>query len=67
MKTATAWILGIFGLLIAGVIGFAIYKSSQNVANASTNAGAAAGTSLGNSLAQQAINGLGDLLGIHHG
>lgn len=67
MKTTTVVILGIFGLAIAGIIGFFIYRSSQQVAAASQQAGASAGEALGTSLANQAVAGIGDLLGIHHG
>ena len=65
MKTGVAWIIGIAVVLAAFLIGFFIYKASQNIKAAGAAAGGAAGASLEKNLLSDVGNGLGDLLGIH--
>jgi len=65
MKSTAAWTLGIFGLVIAVIIGYALWSSSNRVSQAAVQSSAAAGAAAGAAATDAAAKQLKDVLGIN--
>jgi len=64
MSEKVAWIISIAIVLVAGIIGWSIYKSTQTASTAASVAATNAGSAAGASVVQQAESAIKGLLGI---